>query len=177
MPSLKRALFASMLLAASVGTSGCCCSPCGQCSDCGSCASCGCGSCALGRLFCGDFPDDYRGAGSYWCDCGCGELYLGDWHSCTPECDPCDCCGNYIGPQGYAPWQLPPRFGTVGPAPPPPTESSKPTVAPPPPTPPASSTPGSSARRRRHSSVAVQASYDAPDQNLEAPRHCPTCGN
>jgi hypothetical protein len=178
MTRLKRALLASLLLIAFAGVGGCCCSPCGRCGGGGDCGSCGCCSCGLCDLLCqSELPDDYRGAGSYWCDCGCGELYLGDWHSCPPECDPCDCCGNYIGPQGYAPWQLPPRFGTVGRAPPPPTESSRPSVAPPPPTAPSPSTPGNSARRKRASSVAVRASYDAPQESFDTPKHCPTGGN
>lgn len=35
------------------------------------------------------------------CACmGCGEKYWGDWHENPPiKPDPCDCCGNYIGPQ------------------------------------------------------------------------------
>jgi hypothetical protein len=161
MIALRRGFLTLLTVAGLIGSSGCCC--CSPCNTCGN--GCGCG------LLCGrELPDDYRGAGSYWCDCGCGELYCGDWHSYPPECcDPCDCCGNYIGPHHHGPgYQLPPRVGTAGPAPSPPTEMSAPTVAPPRPTPPMSP---SSARKRR-SSGAVQASYDAPQ-----PKHCATCGN
>ncbi len=177
MLELKRIALLSIIAAALCGSSGCCCcSPCGSCG--GGCSSCGggCGGCAggcgggcglCGLLSKRELPDDYRGAGSYWCDCGCGELYCGDWHSYPPDCDPCDCCGNYIGPQDHIPgYQLPPRVGTTGRAPPPPgADMSVPSEAPPPPTP-----PNASSRKRRSSGAAVQASY-------EAPQHCPTCGN
>jgi hypothetical protein len=34
-----------------------------------------------------------------YCDSGCGETYWGEFHSDPPDCcDPCDNCGNYIGP-------------------------------------------------------------------------------
>ena len=52
-----------------------CCDPC--CED----------DCLLGRLL---HPDKY-------CGCACGEAYYGDWKSHPPECDPCDCHGNYTG--------------------------------------------------------------------------------
>ncbi len=33
-----------------------------------------------------------------FCDSGCGELYISDWHNYPPDCqDPCDCHGNYTG--------------------------------------------------------------------------------
>ncbi|MCC9609323.1 hypothetical protein LOC68_05795 [Blastopirellula sp. JC732] len=33
------------------------------------------------------------------CGAGCGdEVYWGEWWSDPPKCDPCDCHGNYIGP-------------------------------------------------------------------------------
>ncbi|HEV3417739.1 MAG TPA: hypothetical protein VG056_13020 [Pirellulales bacterium] len=163
MAGLKRALFVLLAVAGLIGSSGCCCccSPCNGCGDgCGN--GCGCG--LLGRRC---LPDDYRGGGSYWCDCGCGELYLGDWHSFPPErCDPCDCCGNYTGRcDDQAPWyQLGPRFGTASPAHAPPSDMSTPTPPPQPPTPPTSSS------RAKHRGGAQQASY-------ESPPHCAACGN
>lgn len=51
----------------------------------------GCGSCAHishlpNRLACGT---------------GCGEIYWDEWLSDPPACeDPCDDCGNYVGPRG-----------------------------------------------------------------------------
>jgi len=76
-------------------------------------------------------------------------------------CDPCDCCGNYIGPQNHIPGvsNFPPRVGNNGGQPRRlPTEMSAPTVAPPRPTPPhvALLGPVSAARP-----AAVQASYNA----------------
>jgi hypothetical protein len=38
------------------------------------------------------------------CDCGgCScEMYWSEWHNDPPQCcDPCDRCGNWIGPGGY----------------------------------------------------------------------------
>ena len=33
-----------------------------------------------------------------FCDSGCGELYISDWHNYPPDCqDPCDCHGDYTG--------------------------------------------------------------------------------
>ena len=112
------------------------------------------------------YPDDYRGAGSYWCGCGCGELYLGDWKSNPPHCDPCDCCGNYTGDNRQCPsYQLPPRVNTIsrtgGQSP----ETIEPTPPPEPPTPPTA--PMSS--RRSNRAAATQATY-------EAPQHCAACG-
>lgn len=180
MVGLKRFLLLSLVIAGLTWSSGCCCSPCGGCgggcgSSCGGCNSCGsCGSCGgccpLSFLFCKrELPDDYRGGGSYWCDCGCGELYCGDWHSYPPTCDPCDCCGNYVGPHEHDPsYQLPQRYNTAGPAPPPPVtkQMNTPYDAPQQPTPaPATS------RKRRSSNGTVQASYNAPQP------HCESCGN
>lgn len=35
------------------------------------------------------------------CGSGCGEVYWDEWLSDPPDCcDPCDNCGNWIGPQG-----------------------------------------------------------------------------
>ena len=190
MVELKRTLFALLATAGLAAMTGCCCGPCGSCrgrtcgSSCGSAcgsscggacgsscggacgSSCG-GSCGLCSLFCRrTLPDDYRGAGSYYCGCGCGELYLGDWRSSPPKCcDPCDCNGNYAGfvEQGPA-YQLPPRAGTLGHAPLNPAERAAPTSAPKPPIPPNES------GRVDRSGNATQVSYQT------AP-HCATCGN
>jgi hypothetical protein len=40
------------------------------------------------------------------CQKGCGEIYWGDWFNDPPDdCDPCDDCGNFVGPRchGYRP--------------------------------------------------------------------------
>lgn len=54
----------------------------------GSGSECGNGSCSerlVHRLACGS---------------GCGEVYWGEWISDPPDCaDPCDQCGNYVGPR------------------------------------------------------------------------------
>jgi hypothetical protein len=37
--------------------------------------------------------------GKTWCGSQCGEFYWHEWFSHKPECcDPCDRCGNFIGP-------------------------------------------------------------------------------
>jgi hypothetical protein len=195
MAVLRRFLFLALATAGMFATSGCCCccsprgscgSPCGRCGlldACGlTCGGCGspCGGCGLlpfggcgllGGRWC--LPDDYHGAGSYYCNCGCGELYLGDWHSFPPKCcDPCDCHGNYTGCQAEGgPWyQLPPRVGTVGPAPRPPMDMPAPRPASSPSTIPAPAAPMSRTRSRRASPTS-QVSYDEP------PHHCAACGN
>jgi hypothetical protein len=162
------------------------CSSCGsRCSSSGGCGSLGdhcCGEPFGGSVWswltgCGRYPDESCGAGSYHCGCGCGELYLGDWHSFPPRCcDPCDCYGNYTGCHGEGgPWyQLPPRVGSAGPAPPPPMDMPRSRTAPSMPTSPMQETPmpGPTSRvKPRRASPTKQASYD------EAPRHCPTCGD
>ena len=192
MAVLRRFLFLALATAGLFATSGCCCccsprggcgSPCGRCGlldacglTCGGCAS-PCGGCGL--LGCGLLggrccpSDDYQGAGSYYCGCGCGELYLGDWHSFPPKCcDPCDCHGNYTGchDEGGPSYQLPPRVGTVGPAPRPPMDMPAPRPSPSPSTTPMPAAPMSRTRSRRASPTS-QVSYDEP------PPHCAACGN
>jgi hypothetical protein len=100
----------SVLLLATFA-SGCCCidrvycpSGCGNewdpvlgsCEGCGSCGdggSCGGGDCT------GKTPCQLARHG-LTCGAGCGEIYWGEWTSDPPdECDPCDDCGNYIGPR------------------------------------------------------------------------------
>jgi hypothetical protein len=54
------------------GLSGCCCEPWGGCYPCG----------------------------NNWCGPSCGELFWCEWFSIPPQCcDPCDECGNFIGPR------------------------------------------------------------------------------
>jgi hypothetical protein len=62
--------------------------------------------------------DDYRGGGSYYADCGCGELYIDDWHSNPPRCEPCDqCTACWTGPGVPPPMcSLPPRAGSIMPS-------------------------------------------------------------
>jgi hypothetical protein len=162
------------------------CSSCGsRCSSCGGCGSVGdrcCGEPFGGSVWslltgCGRYPDESCGAGSYYCGCGCGEVYRGDWHSFPPRCcDPCDCCGNYTGCHDEGgPWyQLPPRVGSAGPAPPPPVDMPRTRMAPAMPMTPMRDTPmpGPTSRvKPRRPSPTKQASYD------EAPRHCAACGD
>lgn len=64
----------------------------GECHECGppgeSCADC-CGECGI-------FPALRRGL---TCGKGCGEIYISEWISDPPDCcDPCDACGNWVGP-------------------------------------------------------------------------------
>ncbi len=78
---------------APVGGPGVACGPCGA----------GCGHCAhtlTGLL-----------RSIFTCGAGCGELYWGEWCYDPPDaCDPCDDCGNFVGPGCCGPtcWQ---RFG------------------------------------------------------------------
>ncbi len=141
----KRLLLALVAMAGLIGSSGCCC--------------CGCGGCRE-ALFHRDRPDDYKGAGSYFCGCGCGELYCGDWHSTPPHDDPCDCCGNWVGgcEESMPAYQLPPRaHGGPG----------VPADLTPPPTPPhPEKTPVTSGRSR----------YNATPASYNAPVRCATCG-
>ncbi len=47
-------------------------------------------------------------------DCqGCGEKYCCDWINTPPCPDPCDCCGNFIGPHEPRPAYQSPRVGSV----------------------------------------------------------------
>lgn len=93
---------------------GCGCESCG-CESCG----CGCGRCGF-PLFPNLFPwlrcERCKGAGErYSCgsQCGCGDLYLGDWRSQPPRCEPCNCCGDWVGPGEPRPcYQMPPRVGS-----------------------------------------------------------------
>ena len=92
---------------------------CGSCSQpsCGSCCqgSCGGGTCCLNPF------QKLWGCDRQFCGCGCGcsdEVYEGDWRSFPPRCEPCDCCGNWVGPgEPTAPYQMPPRVGSIAPVP------------------------------------------------------------
>ncbi len=69
--------------------------------DCGTCDGCS------GPPCCGIRPVRWvLGVLGFQCApacTGCGEEYWGDWCSSPPDCcDPCDQCGNYVGPQGPA---------------------------------------------------------------------------
>lgn len=56
------------------------------------------------------------------CGCtGCGELYWNEWFNDPPAvCEPCDCCGNFLGPSspGYyrAPYRRREVFADEAPA-------------------------------------------------------------
>lgn len=75
------------------------------CSDCG--ASCGpvckkdCGpnyDICLPKLPFAEMRERIRNG--LTCGAGCSdEMYWGEWISDPPKCDPCDCFGNYAGPQ------------------------------------------------------------------------------
>ena len=82
-----------------------CCDSCSEpcCNSCGSCCGeCTCGCCGgpgillhIFRLF---HPNHWIGCGN---NCGCGEIYWGDFHGDPPDCcDPCDCRGNFTGCRG-----------------------------------------------------------------------------
>lgn len=114
----------------SCGSSSCgdCTASCGcpepacGCDDVANCgcpeASCGCDDSCCGDECCGGCDDVCCGSGCkkkrckllsglmncFGCGCcaGCDcELYWSEWHNDPPcKCDPCDCYGNYTGPQG-----------------------------------------------------------------------------
>lgn len=64
----------------------------------GACGVDGCGDCCPGPCHHG-FLSPLEQLLS--CGSGCGEVYWDEWLSDPPDCcDPCDPCGNWIGPQG-----------------------------------------------------------------------------
>ena len=69
----------------------------------GSCEQCGvCGGACQGHT-----PASYM-KHRLTCGAGCGEIYWDEWLSDPPDdCDPCDDCGNWIGPRCCEPsfWQ------------------------------------------------------------------------
>jgi hypothetical protein len=69
-----------------------CCETCGPPDGypCGACLECG-DKCACGRSL--------RWLGALTDCAGCGERYWSEWYNDPPRCaEPCDCCGNWIGP-------------------------------------------------------------------------------
>ena len=65
----------------------------------GSCDSCGVcdGDCV------GHTPSQHL-KHTLTCASGCGDIYWGEWISDPPDkCDPCDNCGNFVGPQPCPP--------------------------------------------------------------------------
>lgn len=84
------------------------CNGCGEsCDDCGDCSEpCGrpCGRGACGdRTACGPLSFVFSiFKCNTWRGPVCGERYWGDFYTDPPEChDPCDTCGNYVGPTSY----------------------------------------------------------------------------
>jgi hypothetical protein len=51
-------------------------------------------------------------------EAGCGPMYWGDAHNVPRTTDPCDCCGNFVGPShnlhGSTPWYYGPPKGSHG---------------------------------------------------------------
>jgi len=97
---------------------------CGCAPSCRSKPSCGCGVCGIcGRLGKCGICGCGGGCGLFKCLFGCtgcrGEFYWSEWHNDPPRChDPCDRCGNWIGPSaGYrAPYAHPYSVGVARPA-------------------------------------------------------------
>ena len=102
---IRRFLGLALLAATLSGASGCCC-------------CCGPFAQLCDKLHPGCVADDYRGGGSYFPDCGCGELYIDDWHNNPPRCEPCDqCTACWTGPGVPPPCcTLPPRAGSIMPS-------------------------------------------------------------
>jgi len=88
------ASFAVLMLAFSVGcVSGTGSFNMGACDDCGPVVKGG----GKGGAWQGVRPNTY-------CDSGCGETYVHEWLSDPPDqCDPCNKCGDYIGPRSCEP--------------------------------------------------------------------------
>jgi hypothetical protein len=68
------------------------------------CETCGPGfACKCGRDRCGGCrtckPPHCPILGTLTDCAGCGERYWNEWYNDPPRCaDPCDCCGNWVGP-------------------------------------------------------------------------------
>jgi hypothetical protein len=95
--------------------------------DCSCDSTCGgcCGGAASGGhgTACGDSCGTACGDGCDGCDpplrrlmnqafgCnGCGECYWNEWHNDPPPvCEPCNRCGQYLGPGGFGEYQAPYR--------------------------------------------------------------------
>jgi hypothetical protein len=82
---------------------------CGQCcggdkSACGSGCDSACNDGCCGESQGGGLLGDLFGC------TGCGECYWNEWHNDPPRvCEPCDRCGNYIGPGGVGYYRAPYR--------------------------------------------------------------------
>jgi len=87
-----------LLMTAVVGAfSGCCVSPCRT--------GPGLASPGLGPAACAtECGGPACGTPMRWlltCGAGCGEVYCDEWINDPPsDCDPCDPCGNHVGPNG-----------------------------------------------------------------------------
>lgn len=86
------------------------CGGCGECDDCGGCGT-GCGGCETSCGGCGGCGGTLGLGISPWihksltCGRGCGSLYVNEWVNDPPSCcDPCDNCGNYVGPRACNPF-------------------------------------------------------------------------
>ena len=67
--------------------------------DTGVCDTGACGTAACGTS-CWNFPVLRMLHNMVTCDAGCGRVYWGEWAADPPEpSDPCDDCGNWVGPQ------------------------------------------------------------------------------
>lgn len=74
-----------------------CAGGCGEQVSCGD--SCGGGACGGGQVGGSKCGHKARWFGSLFNCAGCGERYWNEWYNDPPSCaEPCDCCGNWIGP-------------------------------------------------------------------------------
>ena len=88
MRALALAIAAGILMASG------CCAPCAT-----SCGPDGCGSPCGPDTLLPHLVERTR------CASGCGDVYLGEWYADPPHCDPCDQCGNHVGPVACCkPW-------------------------------------------------------------------------
>lgn len=100
---IRRAILLSMVVIAG-NLSGCAyhmqqCGPggCGAGAAVGPCQSCGRVGCGGGCML-GPFALMHKMA---TCGAGCGRIYVNEWVNDPPDaCDPCDDCGNWVGPRG-----------------------------------------------------------------------------
>jgi hypothetical protein len=84
------------------------CDPCGAAGPCGPMRS----GAPFDRTYCVPASPSQHLCGLFGgCGGGCGEVYWGEWISDPPDaCDPCDQCGNYVGPQWCPEWMRYTRF-------------------------------------------------------------------
>ena len=127
---VRRITLSALLISLLVQVSGCCCGPyvgakpwlsprvhcdgcdaswsepvvADGCADCGAGGECGDGGCSGAR--CAYDKGPLSLAHRHWKKSryfgpGCGEVYWWAWKSDPPDyCDPCDSCGNWVGPTG-----------------------------------------------------------------------------